>query len=108
MPTDAMDVNAGALKPVLANTNEKSEIIAPIDEKTVVEGENVETHANGVEGSDEYQKDITDANIPTHEELHGPNALRRVSAPIPWAVYTVAFVELCERFSYYGTTIVCK
>ncbi|KAJ5748777.1 uncharacterized protein N7511_010473 [Penicillium nucicola] len=42
---------------------------------------------------------------PTEEELHGPTALRRVSAPIPWSVYTVAFVELCERFSYYGTQV---
>ncbi|KIW91023.1 uncharacterized protein Z519_07917 [Cladophialophora bantiana CBS 173.52] len=45
-------------------------------------------------------------NVPTEGELHGPNALRRVAAPIPWAVYTVAFVELCERFSYYGTQVV--
>lgn len=44
---------------------------------------------------------------PTADELHGPNALRRISAPIPWAVYTVAFVELCERFSYYGTQVLC-
>jgi len=44
--------------------------------------------------------------IPTEEELHGPDALRRISAPIPWAVYTVAFVELCERFSYYGSQVV--
>lgn len=34
--------------------------------------------------------------------------LRRVSGKIPWAAYTIAFVELCERFSYYGTTVVCK
>ena len=34
--------------------------------------------------------------------------LRRVSGKIPWPAYTIAFVELCERFSYYGTTIVCK
>ena len=33
--------------------------------------------------------------------------LRRVSGKIPWAAFTVAFVELCERFSYYGTTVVC-
>lgn len=45
---------------------------------------------------------------PSPDELHGPKALRRVAAPIPWAVYTVAFVELCERFSYYGTQVVCK
>lgn len=40
---------------------------------------------------------------PTEEELH---QLRRVSDKIPWMVYTIAFVELCERFSYYGTTVV--
>ncbi|KIW99723.1 uncharacterized protein Z518_11136 [Rhinocladiella mackenziei CBS 650.93] len=45
-------------------------------------------------------------NTPTHDELHGPNALQRVPAPIPFKVYTVAFVELCERFSYYGTQVV--
>ena len=56
--------------------------------------------------SDSYHLQIGDED-PTEEELHGPNALRRVSAPIPWAVYTVAFVELCERFSYYGTQVLC-
>lgn len=53
-----------------------------------------------------YNNQIGDED-PTEEDLHGPNALRRVSAPIPWAVYTVAFVELCERFSYYGTQVLC-
>lgn len=33
--------------------------------------------------------------------------LRRIAGDIPWTAYTVAFVELCERFSYYGTTAVC-
>jgi POT family proton-dependent oligopeptide transporter len=32
--------------------------------------------------------------------------LRRIAGDIPWTAYTVAFVELCERFSYYGTTAV--
>lgn len=32
--------------------------------------------------------------------------LRRISGKIPWTVYTVTFVEFCERFSYYGTTVV--
>lgn len=40
----------------------------------------------------------------TEEDLH---SLRRVSGKIPWSAFTVAFCELCERFSYYGTTIVC-
>ena len=42
---------------------------------------------------------------PTAEEV---DQLRRVCGPIPWSAYTIAFVELCERFSYYGTTQVCK
>lgn len=57
--------------------------------------------------SAKYNTQIGDED-PTPEELHGPDALRRISAPIPWAVYTVAFVELCERFSYYGTQVLCK
>ena len=49
--------------------------------------------------------DVTEDNagLPSEEELE---TLRRVSGPIPWTAYTVAFVELCERFSYYGTTVV--
>lgn len=42
-------------------------------------------------------------DFPSAEEL---NTLRRVSDKIPWGVLTIAFVELCERFSYYGTTAV--
>ena len=37
-----------------------------------------------------------DEDEPTLEELQ---TLRRVSGKIPWLAYTVAFVELCERFS---------
>lgn len=41
---------------------------------------------------------------PTEEEL---KTLRRVKGPITWIIYTIAFIELCERFAYYGTTAVC-
>ncbi|KAJ5660722.1 uncharacterized protein N7484_000094 [Penicillium longicatenatum] len=40
---------------------------------------------------------------PDEEDLR---SLRRVPGKISWITYTVAFVELCERFSYYGTTAV--
>ncbi|KAI0121911.1 PTR2-domain-containing protein [Daldinia grandis] len=51
------------------------------------------------------------------DRLHGPNGeeyptkeeldtLRRVKGPINLIIYTIAFVELCERFAYYGTTAV--
>ncbi|KAF2109721.1 POT family-domain-containing protein [Lophiotrema nucula] len=46
---------------------------------------------------------IDDDTFPTEEEL---TTLRRVPAKIPLKVYTIAFVELCERLSYYGTTAV--
>ena len=45
-----------------------------------------------------------DKTSPTDEELA---TLRRVAGKLPMAAYSVAFVELCERFSYYGTTAVC-
>ncbi|KAL2869436.1 putative MFS peptide transporter [Aspergillus lucknowensis] len=40
---------------------------------------------------------------PTNEEMA---TLRRVAGPLSWVAFSVAFVELCERFSYYGTTAV--
>jgi hypothetical protein len=55
-------------------------------------------HETAVEESS-YQK-----VCPTDEELQ---TLRRISGKIPWTAFTVAFVELCERFSYYGTVAVC-
>lgn len=40
--------------------------------------------------------------LPTDEELR---TLPRVSGKIKWAMYTIAFIELCERFSYYGSSV---
>lgn len=48
--------------------------------------------------------DDTEYHAPTEEELA---TLRRVSDKIPYPAFMVGFVELCERFSYYGTTVVC-
>ncbi|KAI3317292.1 POT family protein [Xylariaceae sp. AK1471] len=53
----------------------------------------------------------------TDELLRGPNGevypskkdletLRRVKGHISPIIYTIAFIELCERFAYYGTTAV--
>lgn len=41
-------------------------------------------------------------DTPTEEDLR---TLRRVSGKLKWAVWTIAFAELCERFSYYGSSI---
>lgn len=42
-----------------------------------------------------------DLPIPSQEDLA---TLRRISEKIPIKVYTIAFVELVERLSFYGTT----
>jgi proton-dependent oligopeptide transporter, POT family len=42
---------------------------------------------------------------PTREEL---TTLRRVHGHTSWVLYTIGFVELCERFAYYGTTVLCE
>lgn len=49
----------------------------------------------------------TDAGTEEISE-HDLQHLKRVSGHIPWQSFTIAFVEMCERFSYYGTTAVCK
>lgn len=56
-------------------------------------------------GSQEQEDDWENRHpdYPTPEEFA---SLRRVSGTVPWAAYTIAFVELCERFSYYGATAV--
>ncbi|KAI0084620.1 PTR2-domain-containing protein [Irpex rosettiformis] len=41
--------------------------------------------------------------FPTEEEKA---TLRRVPDAVPWGAYLIAFIELCERFSYYGSTVV--
>lgn len=52
----------------------------------------------------EFEADL-EGEEPTPEELV---TLPRVSGQIPWIIFTVAFVELCERFGYYGCQVVCK
>lgn len=79
-----------------------------IENLAVVKAQNPQAALEEKRGSVDYNS-ATDVDsdaefeIPTEEEMH---TLRRVSGQIPWAAYTVAFVELCERFSYYGTTAV--
>jgi POT family proton-dependent oligopeptide transporter len=55
--------------------------------------------------SGEGEDEPLDKVYPSEEDLR---TLRRVAGHLHWTIFTVAFVELCERFSYYGTTAVCK
>ncbi|KAK2882518.1 hypothetical protein FQN49_000284 [Arthroderma sp. PD_2] len=58
--------------------------------------------ANGAHESDDEATGLR-RELPTDEEIA---TLRRVPDKLPWIAFSIAFVELCERFSYYGTTAV--
>lgn len=62
------------------------------------------SHVGDVAAIDDELSD-EDCPSPTAEELV---TLRRVANKIPPWLFTIAFIELCERFSYYGSTVVCK
>ncbi|KAI2616821.1 PTR2-domain-containing protein [Hypoxylon sp. NC1633] len=75
-----------------------------IVEKTTPKDEDLAAFRSG-SGSDveERLRGPNGEEYPTKEEL---DTLRRVKGPIDWIIYTIAFIELCERFAYYGTTAV--
>ncbi|GAD95050.1 MFS peptide transporter, putaitve [Paecilomyces variotii No. 5] len=72
----------------------------PVSEKTTaIPEKEYSINSQGLE-----HEAFTDGRVaPTEQEKR---TLRRVADRVPWTAYTVAFVELCERFSYYGTTAV--
>jgi proton-dependent oligopeptide transporter, POT family len=89
------DVLAKAHVPSAGNQGTEAELHA---------GEGVmDTKAPAAPEYSSQASDIPDLDDkPTEEELH---TLRRVSGQIKWSVYTIAFAELCERFSYYGSAV---
>ncbi|KAL4802604.1 POT family-domain-containing protein [Aspergillus unguis] len=75
----------------------------PIEKDVIAKESSIEE----IPASKEYHLDEENENLhklqPTSEEM---KTLRRVAGPMNWVTFSVAFVELCERFSYYGTTAV--
>lgn len=93
-PSDVVEV-AKAHAPKQALETPISEKVHSIPEKEISVNSREQEHPHV----------FTDGRVaPTEEE---ERTLRRVSDKVPWTAYTIAFVELCERFSYYGTTAVC-
>ncbi|KAL9583340.1 MAG: hypothetical protein Q9212_002772 [Teloschistes hypoglaucus] len=76
---------------------------SPMDEKDEKHLTIVDDSSQSASARKESLIDADGKEYPTQEEIA---SLRRVCGSVPWAAYTIAFVELCERFSYYGTTIV--
>ncbi|OAQ97709.1 hypothetical protein LLEC1_03187 [Akanthomyces lecanii] len=54
---------------------------------------------------DQHSVTTDDNDWPDKPTPEQQRTLRRVSGKIKWAMWTIAFVELCERFSYYGSAV---
>lgn len=78
----------------------------------------IEKGLDGEKRPEAYQSNLADARG-SSETLTGPNGevypteeelttLRRTHGKVSWLIYSIGFVEMCERFAYYGTTAVCK
>jgi POT family proton-dependent oligopeptide transporter len=76
-----------------------------IDEKQIHDLKGSTQASDSDELTDEILVGPNGEQYPTKEELL---TLRRTHGHVPFVLYTIAFVELCERFAYYGTTQVCK
>jgi POT family proton-dependent oligopeptide transporter len=76
---------------------------APVEEVQAVDKDKEIALAPAASNSEEKVGLTADGEEPTEEELQ---TLRRIPDKIPLNIYTIAFIELCERFSYYGTTAV--
>ncbi|KAH8730964.1 peptide transporter PTR2-A [Phaeosphaeriaceae sp. PMI808] len=100
MPTDNDTVVATGLDPALIDRSGDPERKDPAAHQTGPPAYLISEGKAGVH--DTYSSEDGD-DLPTQEELA---TLRRVPAAIPWRIYTIAFVELVERMSYYGTIAV--
>ena len=101
-----MSANAGSNAVEIAMSHEPEKAAKPIyevDEKRAIDGRSSSPSEH------EHPGEVFEADLmgeePTEEEL---KTLRRVSGKIPWTAFTIAFVELCERFGYYGCQVLCK
>jgi hypothetical protein len=109
---DAMDIAVGARhNPALTLPPDEKHELPPsahaVEKPPVLGGGG----GTGIRAAGDYLEADADGHIgqegdewPTDEDLA---TLRKVPDKISWAAYTVAFVELCERFSYYGTQVIC-
>lgn len=89
-------------------TQEGVEIAKAIDPSAAIQGTEKELVAGRGSIDPEkfpphYESTETEyEDTPTTEELR---TLRRVPAKLYLPIFTIAFAELCERFSYYGSSV---
>ena len=95
------DATAAAATAAVASDGSKQ---SSEKETGVVAADQTEDFAIDSKSGDGAMRGPNGEEYPTAKELE---TLRRVKGPITWVIYTVAFIELIERFAWYGTTAVC-
>jgi proton-dependent oligopeptide transporter, POT family len=96
MPGDVVDDAAGGAQLKVAEQDKHTDSVPTADNHVAHRDDSMEKHMVTVDGLEDF---------PTEEDLQ---TLRRVADHIPLKIFTIAFIELCERFSYYGTIIVVR
>jgi POT family proton-dependent oligopeptide transporter len=86
----------------MSGLNIDDDVVGYKHDPTLAESRN-EKHDANVSPPGYAASASTDDDFPTDEEL---TTLPRIPDKVPWKAFPIAFVELCERFSYYGTTVV--
>lgn len=103
----SLDPNGNALEAIAnADIHDVGHHSTDLKETKSKDGNNFLVDEKVAVGSSSIGEDEEDADYegkPTAEELA---TLRRVSGTIDWSAYLIAFIELCERFSFYGSTVV--
>ncbi|WYZ38193.1 hypothetical protein EsH8_III_000107 [Colletotrichum jinshuiense] len=77
----------------------------------------IEKGLNSEKKPQAYTGDLASDSRNSRDALTGPNGevypteeelltLRRTHGKVDWLIYSIGFVEMCERFAYYGTTAV--
>ena len=76
--------------------NQPHSVTAERDEKEPVKQE------ESTSGEISSDKDDIDTPVGGEPNAREQRTLKRVGERLPWAVFLVAIIELCERFTYYG------
>lgn len=96
-----MAAAAAQNQPDLAMSHEPVTALYEYDEKKALDTRH--STSESVQPPVEFEGDL-EGEEPTEEDLA---TLPRISGQIPWTAFTIAFVELCERFGYYGSQVLC-
>ncbi|KAI0160185.1 POT family protein [Xylariaceae sp. FL1272] len=101
----------------MSETDRGADVVAATHSDALAHQDKAPVSQKGTSDVDVLNQSSSTGGSDADEPLRGPNGeeypskrdletLRRVKGYISPIIYTIAFIELCERFAYYGTTAV--